>query len=267
MRSPCPRSILMVEHLDHPFPQLPDKPRARSHYLPGPQRQPRATRLITQRARRAAASSAGSRHFLVMESSPLSPWTWIVPSALGTAGLIAVARRKRKRRAERSKSRRASDRRTYWQQQRIPETDRPAQLEALARIIASSAGTQPEQIRRAVAWTARNRSIWLLRSLADLAAPNDEWGPIAITRPFPSDQPATAIDRTLAETVLDARQDHDPSQGATHGFHRAMQDELARRNQAHHDSETVMKTWTHHYHLKPTVEIDSWIFYRSSTKR
>ncbi|MCG8419730.1 MAG: hypothetical protein MJE77_17495 [Proteobacteria bacterium] len=142
-----------------------------------------------------------------------------------------------------------------------------AQIEALARIIASEAGTQPDQIKRMVAWMARNRSNWLHRPLAELGAPGGEWGPVAVDRPFATDQPATAVERTLAESVLNAGQGSDPCHGATHGFHRRLQDQLARRGRVQHDSEAVIRIWTQHYRLEPAMEIGPWIFYRSLIRR
>lgn len=203
-----------------------------------------------------------------MESTPHSPWTWIVPTAAvaGTVGLIAVARRKRKQAADAATTR-PRDPRSYWQQQPLAANERPAQVEALGRILASQAHTQSDQVRRAVAWMARNRSSWLRRPLAELGAPGGEWGPIADRRPFATDQPATAIERTLADAVLEAPQSRDPSKGATHGFHRGWQDQLARRGHVQHDSDAIHHIWTTHFDLEPTLELESWTFYRSSTRR
>lgn len=203
-----------------------------------------------------------------MESTPTSPWTWIVPTATvaGTVGLVAVARRKRKRAADAATTR-SRDPRSYWQQQALNATERPAQVEALGRILASQAFGQSDQVRRAVAWMARNRANWLRRPLAEMGAPGGEWGPIANRRPFATGQPATAIERTLADVVLEAPQSRDPSQGATHGFHRGWQDQLARRGHVQHDSDAIHRTWTTHFALETALELESWTFYRSSTRR
>ncbi len=202
-----------------------------------------------------------------MESTALSPWTWIAPTAvLGTVGLIAIARYKR-RQSRRSTARRSRDSRSYWQQRAIAPDARPAQVEALARVLAAEAGTQSDDIKRVVAWTARNRSNWLRRSIAELAAPRGEWGPIAVDRPFATDQPATAVDRTLAELVLGVPQSKDPSRGATHGFHRGTQDQLADRGRVQHDGDAIHHIWTRQFHLQPVLELGPWTFYRSSTRR
>ena len=202
-----------------------------------------------------------------MEPTPLNPWLWLAPTAVvGTVGLVAVARHKRKR-SEKTAERGSRDPRSYWQQRSIASNERTAQVEALARMVASEAGTQPDELKRLIAWMARNRANWLHRPLAQLGAPRGDWGPIAVDRPFATDQPATAIERTLASAVLDQPQARDPSNGATHGFHRGMQNQLAHRGHVQHDGDAIHQIWTRQFHLQPILEIGPWTFYRSSNKR
>jgi len=142
------------------------------------------------------------------------------------------------------------------------ERERDAHTEALARIIASEAGTMSRTVKRAVAWIARNRSLSMKRPLLDMAAPNGEWGAISATRPMSSSQPATDETRALAASVLAESQGEDPIAGATHGFDVPLQDRLAAQGMAGNDSEAVIRIWASHYGLKPVGQVESWVLYK-----
>ena len=113
--------------------------------------------------------------------------------------------------------------------------------EALARIIASEAGTMSRAIKLTVAWIARNRSLLIKRAVLDMAAPQGQHGPITAKRPMSSSQPATGETRAIAAEVLAAPQSQDPTPGATHGFDTALQDSLAVQGIKTNDAAAVMQ--------------------------
>jgi len=189
----------------------------------------------------------------------MSHWKWIVPTLLGGAGIVAVRRRKRLQSVTSVSHRPKS---TYWQHARIAQDRRDIHIEALARMISSEAGTQPDDIKLLVGWIARNRSISIRRSMAEMGAPNGAWGPITDKRPFSTSQPATNETRTLAREILDSPQRLDPSGGATHGFNRVLQDELARRGDVANDSAAVIDIWTRYHRLTKIKDHGSWTLYR-----
>ena len=103
----------------------------------------------------------------------------------------------------------------------------PDEVEALARIITSEAGSGPIAERMALGWTARNRAragrppVNIARLVC---APCGESSGNA--RPFSSRMPATAANRELAAMILASPQSEDPTQGAESCFEPGLQDRL-----------------------------------------
>lgn len=103
----------------------------------------------------------------------------------------------------------------------IPLTD--DEVEALARVIASEAGTGTPAEQRAVGWVCRNR--FLGKSIYKVQHP---WRAQRGTDPpFSSARPATDAHRRLAREILAADQADDPTGGATAFFEPRMQDAFA----------------------------------------
>lgn len=100
----------------------------------------------------------------------------------------------------------------------IPST--AEEIEALARVIASEAGTGSEAEKRCIAWTVRNRfrggSIYRKQFPWRAQQGGDP--------PFSSARPATEATRRVAIEVLAADQAQDPTGGATSFFEPKMQD-------------------------------------------
>lgn len=207
-------------------------------------------------------------------------WKWILGS-LGAIGAVAgVAYAARTRNEENSKVTTqqpalapASTR--YWQVFELADVPgleaaeaerrqqaRALHIEALARILASEAGTQSRAVKRAVAWIARNRSISMRRPMRDMAAPDGQWGPITATRPMASTQPATDETLAIATAVLDAPQAEDAAAGATHGFDTSLQDRLAEQGLAKNNAAAVIRIWEDFYGLKKVGNIETWVMYR-----
>lgn len=113
----------------------------------------------------------------------------------------------------------------------IPVVD--DEVEALARIIASEAGSGTLAEQRAIGWTARNR----YRGKSIYATQFPWRAQKGSDPPFSSARPATSAHRTLAKEILQADQSADPTGGATSFFEPKMQDiffkagEMARAGQ------------------------------------
>lgn len=102
----------------------------------------------------------------------------------------------------------------------------PDDIDALARVITSEAGSGSLAEKRAIGWTVRNRAAKARKSIAQLVcAP---CGPQEPGRPFSSRQPATAEARRIAAEILAAPPGGDPTAGATAFFEPALQDKLAK---------------------------------------
>ena len=109
----------------------------------------------------------------------------------------------------------------------------PNEIEALARVIASEAGSGSPGEQRAIGWTVRNR--FRGKSICAVEFP---WrSQKGSDPPFASARPANDAHRKLAREILEADQSSDPTGGATSFFEPRMQDaffkagELARRGE------------------------------------
>lgn len=98
------------------------------------------------------------------------------------------------------------------------------EIEALARIIASEAGSGTPAEQTAIAWTARNR----FRGKSIYATQYPWRSQKGSDPPFSSAQPAKDAHRDLARKVLAADQSEDPTGGATSFFEPRMQDAFAK---------------------------------------
>jgi hypothetical protein len=140
--------------------------------------------------------------------------------------------------------------------------ERTKHTDALGRILASEAGSASRELKRVVGWIARNRSVLLKRPMFDMAAPQGRFGPIAEKRPMSSAKRATAETRAIAAEVLAAPRSYDPTQGATHGFDTALQNDLAARGTVTNDADAVIAIWETHYRLKRVGTVGTWVLYR-----
>jgi hypothetical protein len=104
----------------------------------------------------------------------------------------------------------------------IPSTSE--EIEALARIIASEAGSGSLDEQRAIGWTARNR----FRGKSVYAKQFPWRAQKGSDPPFSSARPAGAAHRKLAAEILAADQSQDPTGGATAFFEPRMQDIFAK---------------------------------------
>lgn len=96
----------------------------------------------------------------------------------------------------------------------------PKEVEALARVIASEAGSGSPIEMRAIAWTVRNRAKG--KSLYSIFYP---WrAQSGSNPPASSARPATMATGAIAEQVLSLPQSADPTGGATSFFEPKMQD-------------------------------------------
>lgn len=94
------------------------------------------------------------------------------------------------------------------------------EIEALARTIASEAGSGTSAEQKAIAWTVRNR--FRGKSIYDMQYP---WrSQKGANPPYSSARNATTASRQLAEQVIKADQSADPTGGATSFFEPRMQD-------------------------------------------
>jgi hypothetical protein len=101
-------------------------------------------------------------------------------------------------------------------------------VEALARVITSEAGTGSAEEQRAIAWAVVNQARARRVSIVRLVC-SPECGPCCDGRPFSSAQPATLAARDLARRVLAEPDASDPTRGARKFFEPALQDKLAHR--------------------------------------
>lgn len=113
----------------------------------------------------------------------------------------------------------------------IPSTQE--EIEALARVIASEAGSGTPAEQRCIAWCVRNR----FRGKSIYAKQHPWRSQKGGDPPFSSARPASDAHRRLAGEVLAADQSQDPTGGATSFFEPRMQDlffkagELARKGE------------------------------------
>lgn len=213
-------------------------------------------------------------------------WPVIVGAfgACGLAGLTYAAGKQQGKRAQRATSTASSNNTaavlsraaaSYWHAfglQEVPGADggeaahrqeaREASTNALARVMASEAGTMSRDAKRIVAWLVRNRSLLTEQMIHELVAPDGRWGAVSATRPFSSAQPADRELLALAADVLAAPQTKDVTNGATHGFHTVLQDRLAAQGLAANDARAVMQRWETVYGLTQIGQLDAWVLYR-----
>lgn len=120
------------------------------------------------------------------------------------------------------------------------------EIEALARVIASEAGSKrySEDERRAIGWTVRNRARRRKTTIARMVC--QPCGPCCKGRPFASSRPATDDTRRLAGEILAAPAEQDPTGGARAFFEPSVQDRLVaeRRPGYRFDSAALRVKWT-----------------------
>lgn len=102
--------------------------------------------------------------------------------------------------------------------------DNSAEVEALARVIASEAGSGTLAEQRAIGWTVRNR--FRGKSIYDVEYPWREQK--GVKPPFSSRQAPKETHRALARAILAADQSEDPTGGATSFFEFKLQDVAAK---------------------------------------
>lgn len=100
----------------------------------------------------------------------------------------------------------------------------PDEIEALARVIASEAGSGTLAEQRAIAWTVRNR----FRGKSIYAKQHPWRSQKGSNPPFSSAREARDSHRVIAREVLAADQSQDPTGGATSFFEPKMQDIFAK---------------------------------------
>ena len=98
------------------------------------------------------------------------------------------------------------------------------EVEALARVIASEAGSGTDAEKKAIGWTVRNR----FRNKSIYASEFPWRSQKGSNPPFASARPATEASRALARQILAADQSEDPTGGATSFFEPRMQDAFAK---------------------------------------
>jgi hypothetical protein len=137
------------------------------------------------------------------------------------------------------------------------------EVEALARVIRSEAGTSPLRERLHVAWATRNLASARGQSIAQMVC--SPCGRQRRGRPVSSRHAGTAADRRLASEVLAAPPLLDATGGATHFINPALQDALARRAAPGYRGRpyrTVRHTWRRVYGWEPYYrlgpELEMW---------
>jgi hypothetical protein len=125
-------------------------------------------------------------------------------------------------------------------------------VEALARVIRSEAGTAPLQQKVHVAWATRNLAASRRQTVARMAC--SPCGPQRSGRPVSSRLPATDADRRLARHILAAPAIVDATGGATHFVNPALQNALAARGRpgyAGRPYRHIHATWRGRYGWEP----------------
>lgn len=116
----------------------------------------------------------------------------------------------------------------------IPTAGYSNEVEALARVIASEAGSGTLAEQKAIGWTVRNR--FKGKSIYDGEYP---WrSQKGNSPPFASARPATDATRKLAAEILAMPQSQDPTNGATAFFEPKMQDIFAKAGELARSGET-----------------------------
>jgi hypothetical protein len=114
----------------------------------------------------------------------------------------------------------------------IPTTQ--DEVEALARTIASEAGSGTQDEQRAIGWTVRNR----FRGKSIYAKQQPWRAQKGSDPPFSSARPASDVHRKLALEILQAPQSQDPTGGATSFFEPRMQDAFTKAGALARSGET-----------------------------
>ena len=116
----------------------------------------------------------------------------------------------------------------------VPVTGYSDEVEALARVIASEAGSGTLAEQKAIGWTVRNR--FRGKSIYEKEFP---WrSQKGSDPPFASARPATDASRKLAAEILASSQSDDPTGGATSFFEPRMQDIFAKAGEMARNGET-----------------------------
>jgi len=134
---------------------------------------------------------------------------------------------------------------SYWAQM---GTNRSGDdIETLARVIISEAGSQSIAEWQAIAWVARNKSTVRRTPLVQfLGNPYGKQGGRMANgkrRTFSTRQKATTASRSLARQVLDADQSLDPTKGATSAFEPRLQDKLFANKRYRRDAAMLRREW------------------------
>jgi hypothetical protein len=130
------------------------------------------------------------------------------------------------------------------------------EIEALARVIRSEAGTGSAPQRVHVAWTTRNLAAEQGQTIAEMAC--SPCGPQELGRPVSSRQDASDADRELARQILASPALLDPTGGATHFINPTLQDELAARGRPGYRGRpygVVRQRWLEAYGWEPYYRI------------
>lgn len=113
-------------------------------------------------------------------------------------------------------------------------------VEALARILTSEAGSHSVEERLAVGWTARNRARRRRTTIARMVC--NPCGPSA-GRGFSTRLPARRKNRELAALILATPLGEDPTGGAISAFEPVLQDRLYRSGRYRYDARGVRRKW------------------------
>ncbi len=133
----------------------------------------------------------------------------------------------------------------YWAQ--TGSTTRTDDIETLARVITSEAGSQSLAEKQAIAWVARNKSVVRRTPLVKfLGQPFGKQGARMANgkrRTFSTRQAATPASREIATQVLNAPQSADPTQSATSAFEPKLQDRLFNKKRYRRNAEMLRAEW------------------------
>lgn len=152
----------------------------------------------------------------------------------------------------------------YVQTPRVPDgPERLDEVEALARVIRSEAGTEPSTYRLHIAWATRNLAAERGQTILRMAC--SPCGRQGSRRPVSTRFRATDADRALAAHALGLPMSLDPTGGASHFINPRLQDQLARSGAvAGYRGRTYAVVrrrwmqrynWEPYYRLGPTLEM------------
>lgn len=178
----------------------------------------------------ALAGLGGIAYAVSMKPRTESPRTTAPPKQLGDT------KRRRSRRIGTG---------SYWAQS--GSTSRTEDIETLARVIVSEAGSQSLAEKQAIAWVARNKSLVRRTPLVKfLGEPFGKQGSRMANgkrRTFSTRQAATPASREIATQVLNALQSADPTLSATSAFEPKLQDTLFKNKRYRRNAEMLRAEW------------------------